>query len=171
MSRKSTKEEKSLYQIVREQLGWSREYASEKAAMSPSHLERIESGKIIPEPQDILTLTRAYQAHELSNYYCVNQCEIGKRIAPRVEKKILSQIVLKMLASINALEADKRRLVEITADEIIAEDELEDFVMIEKHLDQISNTVNSLKLWIKSTSDAIDESRLKEVRKTVAEKG
>lgn len=70
-----------------------------------------------------------------------------------------------MLASINALESDKRRLVEITADEIIEEGELEDFVMIEKHLEQMSNTINSLKLWIKSTSDAIDEKQLNAVRK------
>ena len=41
----------------------------------------------------------------------------------------------------------------------------EDFVMIEKHLEQMSNTINSLKLWIKSTSDAIDEKQLNTVRK------
>ncbi|WP_027869831.1 helix-turn-helix transcriptional regulator [Eubacterium sp. AB3007] len=165
MSRKSVKEEKNLYQIARERLGWSREYASEVTGLSTSHLERIESGKIIPKADAVIILARDYSAPELCNYFCTSQCDIGKKIIPVIEKRQLSQIVLKMLASINALESDKRRLVEITADEIIEEGELEDFVMIEKHLEQMSNTINSLKLWIKSTSDAIDEKQLNAVRK------
>ena len=165
MGTKSTKTEKSIYQTIRESMNWSREYASEQAAMSPSHLERIESEKIIPKAEDILALTRAYKSHELCNYYCTTQCEIGKRIIPKVQRKQLAQIVVRTLAMINALEYDKRRLIEITADDISADDELEDFVKIESHLDEISSMVNSLKLWIKETSDGIDEAQLSKVRK------
>ena len=60
MSRKSVKEEKNLYQIARERLGWSREYASEVTGLSTSHLERIESGKIIPKADAVIILARDY---------------------------------------------------------------------------------------------------------------
>ena len=44
MGKKSTKENKTKYHLVREELGWSREYASEQMGMiTPERLERIEN--------------------------------------------------------------------------------------------------------------------------------
>ena len=60
----------------------------------------------------------------------------------------LSEIVLGMLASLNSLEVQKNRLVEITADGEISDDELPDFIKIKKQLDQIDVTMESLKLWM-----------------------
>ncbi len=44
-------------------------------------------------------------------------------------------IVLEMIASLNALEKEKNRLVEITVDGEITEDEYRDFAAIENQLD------------------------------------
>ena len=42
MGKKSTKENKTKYHLAREELGWSREYASEQLGMiTPERLERI----------------------------------------------------------------------------------------------------------------------------------
>ena len=51
MGKKSTKENKTKYHLAREELGWSREYASEQLGMiTPERLERIESEKVTPDP-------------------------------------------------------------------------------------------------------------------------
>ena len=53
MGKKSTKENKTKYHLVREELGWSREYASEQMGMiTPERLERIENEKVTPDPKD-----------------------------------------------------------------------------------------------------------------------
>ena len=65
--------------------------------------------------------------------------------------KELSQITLEMLASLNSLEKEKNRLIEITADGRITEDEFHDFNMIRDQLNKISHSVNSLQLWLEKT--------------------
>ncbi len=61
--------------------------------------------------------------------------------------KNLSQIILEMLASLNSIGKRQERLIEITADGQITEDEIEDFVHIQKELERISITVETLQLW------------------------
>ena len=64
-----------------------------------------------------------------------------------VKIKALSQIVLEMLASLNAMNKQKERLIEITADGQISGDEIEDFIFIQQELERISITVETLQLW------------------------
>ena len=61
--------------------------------------------------------------------------------------KDLEKIVLRMVASLNSMQKCKDRLIEITADGEISDDEIKDFVNIQEELDKISLTVDSLKLW------------------------
>ena len=56
-----------------------------------------------------------------------------------------------MLSNLNSIEKEKNRLIEITADGEITEDEYEDFAKIQKQLSQISLSVNSLRLWVEKT--------------------
>ena len=62
--------------------------------------------------------------------------------------KDLSQITLEMLASLNTLNRDKDRLIEITVDGQISADELDDFHKIQAQLGQISQAIDSLQLWV-----------------------
>jgi ABC-type metal ion transport system substrate-binding protein len=64
-----------------------------------------------------------------------------------VEIKELSAIVLEMLASLNTVEKEKDRLIEIAADGTIDNDEVEDFIRIQEELERISITVETLQLW------------------------
>ena len=66
---------------------------------------------------------------------------------PEIKIKDLSQIVLEMLASLNSMNKRKERLIEITADGVIDNDELEDFIFIQEELERISITVETLQLW------------------------
>ena len=51
-----------------------------------------------------------------------------------------------MLASLNSVDKEKNRLIEITSDGIITEDEYEDFAMIQDKLEKISVTADALQL-------------------------
>ena len=59
----------------------------------------------------------------------------------------LSQIVLEILNSLNSLQKGKERLIEISVDGRIEDNEIPDYIAIQKELDNISVTVNALKLW------------------------
>ena len=148
MPKVSTKENKNPYFKKREELGLTREKAAELLeVISPERIEKIENERLEPSPDDILIMSEKYGAPELCNYYCANQCPIGKRYVPEIKVMDLSQIVLKMIASLNAVQKDKDRLIDITEDGKIDDDELEEFIEIQDELEKISVTVESLQLW------------------------
>ncbi len=148
MARSSTKENKTIYQIRREELGLSREKASALLEVIPAErIERIESGRFTAHPDEVLAMSEKYQAPQLCNYYCANECEIGKQYVPEIKIKDLTQIVLEMLASLNCVRKRQERLIEITADGCIDADEVEEFIQIQSELEKISITVETLQLW------------------------
>ena len=75
--------------------------------------------------------------------------------------KDLSQIVLETIASLNAMQRQKERLIEITVDGQISGDELADFVHIQEELEKISIAVETLQLWCERMLDtgAIDQAQ------------
>ncbi len=148
MGRVSVKENKKIYQIRREELGLSREKASELlVSMSPERIEKIESEKVFPHPDEILIMADKYKMPNLCNYYCANECPIGRQYVPEVKIKDLSQIVLEMVASLNSINKKQERLIEITSDGVIDEEEIKDFIRIQDELEKISITVETLQLW------------------------
>lgn len=167
MGQKSTKENKNEYQLAREQAKLTREQASEATGfMSASRIEKIESEKSGAHPDEIIAMAEAYKAPSLCNYYCTHRCDIGKIYVPNVEITNLAQITLGMLSTLNAFNNDKQRLIDISADGKITEDEYADFVEIQDKLDKISLTVSSLQLWIEQeiAIGNIDKAKLDEIR-------
>lgn len=53
-----------------------------------------------------------------------------------------------MLSSLNSIENTKNRLVDIAVDGEISDEEIDDFVHIQRQLNEISITVEALKLWV-----------------------
>ena len=152
MGKRSVKKDKNIYQLSREALDLTRERASEKMEyISADRIEKIESGKSLPHPDEILAMAACYKKPGLCNYYCSHECPIGIRYIPEVEDKDLSRIVLEVLASLNSIEKERNRLIDISVDGSITEDEYEDFVLIRDKLDRVSRSVESLKLWIQNT--------------------
>lgn len=148
MGRASIKDNKNRYQLVREELGLSRERASELLeTISPERLEKIENERSAPHPDEVLLMSQKYRKPSLCNYYCSNQCPIGQQYVPEVQVKELSAIVLEMLASLNAVQKQKDRLIEIAADGKISREEIDDFIYIQEELERISITVETLQLW------------------------
>lgn len=148
MPRISTKENKNVYHKAREALHLTREAAGELLeSMTPERIEKIENERCLPHPDEVLVMAEKYKQPSLCNYYCANQCPIGQQYVPEVKVRDLSQIVLEMLASLNSMNRSKERLIEITADGVVEDDELGDFVFIQKELERISVTVETLQLW------------------------
>ena len=112
----------------------------------------------------------AYKNPRLCNYYCANECRIGQEHVPEVQITGLPEITLGILSSLNTLDKYKERLIEITEDGKITDDELPDFVKIQDRLDKISVTVEALKLWINNTIIAgeLDEEKLKKLRESLS---
>ena len=149
MGRSSTRENKTRYQLTREELGLSREKASELLeTIAPERIEKIESERSLPRPDEVLIMAEKYKTPSLCNYFCARQCPIGQQYVPEIRSSELSDIRRKMLASLNAMDRKKERLIEIAADGTISKDEIDDFVRIQKELERISVTVETLQLWV-----------------------
>ena len=162
MARVSTKENKNIYQTTREGLKLTREAASELLeTIAPERIEKIENERTMPHPDEVLVMAQKYKQPSLCNYYCANQCPIGQQYVPEIKVKDLSQIVLETIASLNAMQRQKERLIEITVDGKITGDELADFIRIQQELEKISIAVETLQLWCERMLDtgAIDRAQ------------
>lgn len=165
MGKKSLNLQDNIYCDRRQSADLTRAQASELTFISESRIEKIESGKIEPHPEDVYQMSKAYGDPGLCNYYCSQVCQIGKEYVSPIVAKDLSQITIEILASLNALNKEKDRLIEIVADGKIEGDELQDFANIQDQLEQLSLTVDSLQLWVNNTiaSGAIDKDKLEAI--------
>ena len=120
MPRVSSKENKNIYFRLREEMGLTRDKASELLeSIPPERIEKIENERVEPHPDEVLIMSEKYKSPELCNYYCSNQCPIGQQYVPEVKVQDLSMIVLKMVNSLNTVQDSQRRLISITVDGVI----------------------------------------------------
>lgn len=143
----------SIYKDIRKKHDLTRDEVCDKASLlnnplQPERLERIENGKFPITPDEVMLLADIYGEPSLCNHYCAKECPIGEKYVPEIKVKDLSQIVLEMLASLNSMKKNQERLIEISADGIIDDDEIRDFVYIQNELEHISITVETLQLWV-----------------------
>lgn len=148
----ATKE--NIYKQLRNQHEMTRDAVCDEVTekynsqLTSERLERIENNKFQIHPEEVLLLSKVYNEPTLCNHYCSNECPIGKQYVPEVKvADSLAQIVLEMIASLNTMKKSQERLIEITADGVIDDSELKDFVHIQNELERISITVESLQLW------------------------
>jgi len=149
MGRKSTKENKSIWQTTRENLELTREKAGELIpGFSPERIEKIENGRTQIQPEDAMMLAKYYKAPALLNYYCVHECPIGQTHSLPTRSKELAQIAVETLNAVNKMNRSKDRLLEIAEDGRVRTDEYQDFIEIKENLDRIALSVSNLQLWM-----------------------
>ena len=168
MGKKSVKENKNIYFQSREEAGLTRAQASEKMEfISESRIEKIETEKVTVHPEDVVAMAEAYKKPGLCNYYCSLECRIGQDYVPEVKLSSLAEISLGILASVNSLNEQKDRLIEIAEDGTISSDELPDFLAIQERLEKLALTVDYLKLWVDHAvaNEQFDPETLKELKK------
>ncbi len=152
MGKKSIRENKNIYQTSREAMEYTREKAGELMEyVSADRIEKIESGKSLPHPDEIIAMAECYKNPLLRNYFCTHECPIGQVHGDKLELKDLSQIVLEILSSLNAFDHEKMNLVDITVDGEITENEYEQFAKIKSQLDAVAVSVKNLELWLDQT--------------------
>ena len=138
----------NIYLEVRNSLDLSRDRASELLeTISPEKLERIENEKQLPSPEDVMIMADKYAEPNIRNYYCANQCPMGQHFVPRIEFNDLEKTVLKLVASLNSMHAKQDKLIEIAEDGMISDDEMLDFISIQKDLEKVSLAVSALEVW------------------------
>ena len=127
----------------------NREGASELLGVSTSSLLNYETGvcKQIP-PDVVVKMAEIYSAPELMDYYCCNECVIGKHIAPQVEILEMDRITIRIVSSLENIDSVKKELLDITEDEIITNDEKPKLDHIVKTLDKISVESRELEIWV-----------------------
>ncbi|MBQ7636801.1 MAG: helix-turn-helix transcriptional regulator [Lachnospiraceae bacterium] len=154
MGKKSVKENKNIYQEMREECNLTRERAGEiMEFVSADRIEKIENERSMARPEEVLAMSECYNSPELCNYYCTHECSIGKKYMVEVKVDRLSQIVLETLDSLEKLNKERNRLVEITVDGRITEDEKKDFERIQGNLEKLSATVDALRFWTEKVTN------------------
>ena len=172
MGRASVKENKNVYQLSREACGMTRAEASEAMTwVTESRIEKIENERSAPSPDEVLAMAKAYKKAALCNHHCSSECAIGKRYVRPVQDKPIEKIVLELLAALNDVDKNKNRLIEITSDGVIHDDQIHDFVLIRDRLNGLASIVNSLTLWFDDTVEngAVNAEILQQVLSTQSE--
>lgn len=153
MGRQSTRENKNIFQIAREEKRLTREKAADlMPGLSSARIEKIEYEVQEPTPYDIVQMADCYGRPDLCNYYCSHKCAIGDRYVPEVEITDLSGIILETIAGLNDIDSLTNRLIQIGRDGKITDDEIKDFALISSKLDSISLAIDSLNLWVDKTA-------------------
>ncbi len=157
MGKASVKKNKTVYQTVREELGLSRAEATEYKPRDPNFpgmagipeykLVKIENGTVAVQPADVVAMAERYNRPELRNYYCCHECPIGMIDTPEVSGDAgLHEILVNMAVTLQRLDKNKMRLIEILEDGKISADEREDFIKISEELEKASATIEALQL-------------------------
>ena len=121
--------------------------------LTESRIEKIESGTLNAHPDDVMLMADAYNKPELCNYFCTQECPIGKKYVPEVKTvHALPQITMELLSKLNGLSKDKDRIIDIAADGKISDDERNDFEKFKQHLDDMALAIQALKLWAEKKS-------------------
>ena len=59
-----------------------------------------------------------------------------------------------MLSTLNSLNKEKDRLIDILCDGEISADEVDDFIRIKEHFDEMTSSIEAFKLWLNETIDS-----------------
>ncbi len=160
MGKVSVKENKTIYQRAREELGYSRAEAADlmEGFVPEYRLVKLEDGSTQIQPEDVCAMSAAYNKPELRNHYCVHECPIGKMDVPEVRyKSNIHEILVNMVVSLESVNEKKGRLMEILADGEVDRNELKDFNLIQDELEKITMTVEALQLWCEKMKVLSDE--------------
>ncbi|EKQ52410.1 MULTISPECIES: helix-turn-helix transcriptional regulator [unclassified Clostridium] len=156
MNNKPVNKNDTVYRIARKRASEfnekfkSIEGASEAIGVSKDQLSNYELGLYKQLPVDsVVRMADAYNAPELMNYYCCNECVIGKLTMAPVELCGIERLTIQILAVLNSTSITKIKesLIDITADGKITEDEVPRLQEIIDTLDEISVKSQSLKIW------------------------
>ncbi len=125
----------------------SREGAAALTGIERTRLARIELGTITPYPDEVCMLSDVYNAPELLNHYCSHDCQIGRCMGvllPSCQASTVEQLAVQAAIALRNADNIRERLLDISADGIISEDEKGTLDKLIAQLGQISSVAHQL---------------------------
>lgn len=159
MTRQVTKAAENIYCRARLQAAKfnakfsSREGASEELGISKDSLNQYELDlcKVVPVDK-VVIMADAYNAPELLNNYCCNECPIGKRIIEPIDNENINNLFRFAVLTTNTLEESPRiqkLLFKIVEDGVIDESEKEELQVIVDFFSKLEMRASELKIYAK----------------------
>lgn len=137
----------------------SREGAAEALNMSVSAVSDAELGlsKCMPVDKAVM-MADLYNAPHLLNYYCVNECPIGKGKPLAVELDSIELITVRLIKAleIETVDSIKNRLLKIAEDGAVSEDEVVDLDSVAKCLCDLEKGISSLQILLETVKKEHD---------------
>ena len=153
MGKKATKAANNMYYMARYEAAEkdstfsSREKTSEVIGVERTRLANIELGNIVPYPEEVKCMAKAYGTPELCNTFCAKECPIGQNTVQEVRMDDFDRLALRVLGSLREVEDIRDSLVDIAEDGMIGPGEEKQFEQVLAALEEISNNARALKLW------------------------
>ena len=156
---------KSIYRMLKEHYkemypSDKKKYSAENIAnevhISPDRLRDIGKNAIVPNPDEVVALAKFFKRPRLCAAYCHHDCHIGQYLdmpeRDALKDANLSEIVLNLLFSLNKIKklseaGIDQRLIDISHDGVITEDERPDFDKLKDTLKELSDVYQALSLW------------------------
>lgn len=126
----------------------SRESAAEYFGVSVSSMANYERGITIPPLDLVVMMAEEYNAPQLRNLYCMNQCPLGKGQPISAELKTLEAVTVGIVAKLDQNDVCdmKRQLLDIAEDGKVSPDEEVDFKEVSLALDKLAVAISELRL-------------------------
>ncbi len=165
MSKKATKALNNKYYVARynaskkDESFTSREKTAEILNIDRTRLSRIELGTVVPYPEEVLAMSKAYDLPELCNIYCSSECPIGRETIKPINADSLDRLILQFLGSSQKMENITTQLIDLTEDGMVDETEIAKFDAVLVELEKMSVNIQSLMLWAKKNKDSINNSK------------
>lgn len=153
MGKKATKTLDNIYYIARMEAAktcddfTSREKTAELIGIDRTRLARIELETVLPYPEEVVLMSKAYNTPELLNTFCATECPIGKGTVHQVTIDDFDRLALKVLGSLKDIDALRMSLIAISEDGVIEAGEEKQFYSILDSLDKIATNATALKIW------------------------
>ena len=126
----------------------SMDSAAPQLYMDRSHLQRIETGGVTPDPGEVLIMADTYRTPRLLHRYCSEVCPVGRKIVDPVIKQDIDGVTVDALGSLMASEEIGRTLLQVSADHKITPDEKEKLTQIIGKMRAIGNIAKQLELMM-----------------------
>lgn len=127
----------------------SRESAAELLDMSVSSLEEAETGKhkVMP-PEKAWLMAERYGAPEMRNWYCLNECPMGKGMAISCDFVMIDRAAVKLTRVFRKEKIQwlKNTLQDIAMDGVISDSELEDLDGVVDQLKDVARIISELEI-------------------------
>lgn len=126
----------------------SRESAAEYFGVSVSSMANYERGITVPPLDLVVMMAEEYNAPQLRNLYCMNQCPLGKGQPISAELKTLEAVTVGIVAKLDQNDVCdmKRQLLDIAEDGKVSPDEEVDFKEVSLALDKLAVAISELRL-------------------------